>query len=677
MSQHVHAIRWHHHRLARRGAFGTPVAVEDWNPSRVRPRDAPTDSCKPGDTSAACELPAGASSKLPMILGALFPILTAAVVLFFLHRRHMRRLKLEDATDKTKSMDFGMDIGPAHASRMAALSAEKADSRSRRQMSMDMDIVASPYLLPTAVNGSHDSLARTVHGGDDRYGRPVGPLSPSTHLPRRRDSSIYTRSIRPDDSPDGSHSINMEAGLLDGAQRMPTSTPPPPRSASLAPSTSAPVPQINLPMPPRAKSPSSNEVSAHTREAFERHSQEPAPQSSNGGNGIPTSLHARDSTPPPRSESPFADPVINLPPSDNSDAHLSQRRISSEYGEGIQFRFSDASIDENEIQKPSKQQQSDDRKSLAPVALDTRRLSMGFRPLPPDGNPDDTAEERAMRIRSFYKEYFSADEAPPPIPQPPAQYQDEYSQEYSMGFDDHTVFDSETGRFIVPGADSKPFAEPPTRRAMTPPPRMPPRFMGPGPGPRSRAGSSAGGRFIPPDARSYSSASGRMPGRPQQRRPLEPPKPLNLLPTPAMVSEDAFASPHMFAPPVRVKRDESDSNSLRGGVRPYSPSVSPHVPLASAFDDLAVMPSPHMLRKSSTFTALDFAPPRKFKNDGGEMSDAGSIRSNRSGTSALQVQNIRNGAYRVSRIPTDVVPLKDDMTSGLKPTWDLGYGKSG
>jgi len=585
----------------------------------------------------------------------------------------MRRLRLEDATDKTKSMDFGMDIGPAHTSRMAALSAEKADSRSRRQMSMDMDIVASPYLLPTAVNGSHDSLARTVHSVDDRYGRPVGPLSPSTHLPRRRDSSIYTRSILPDDSPDGSRS-NMEAGLLDGAQRMPTSTPPPPRSASLAQS-SAPIPQINLPMPPRAKSPTLNEVSAHTREAFERHSQEPAPPSLNGGNGMPTTLQARDPTPPPRSESPFADPVINLPPSDHSDAYLSHR-ISSEYGEGIQFRFSNASVDEDKAHKPLKQQQLDNRKSLAPVALDTRRLSMGFRPLPPDGNPDDTAEERAMRIRSFYKEYFSSDEAPPPIPQPPAQYHDGYSHEYSVGFDDHTVFDSETGRFIVPGADLKPFAEPPTRRAMTPPPRMPPRFMGPGPGPRSHAGSNAGGRFLPPDARSYSSASGRMPGRTQPRRPMEPPKPLNLLPTPAMISEDAFTSPHMFAPPVRINRDESDSSSLRGGVRPYSPSVSPHVPLASAFDDLAVMPSPHMLRKSSTFTALDFAPPRKFKNDGGEMSDAGSIRSNRSGTSALQVQNIRNGAYRVSRIPTDVVPLKDDMTAGLKPTWDLGYGKS-
>ena len=108
---------------------------------------------------------------------------------------------------------------------------------------------------------------------------------------------------------------------------------------------------------------------------------------------------------------------------------------------------------------------------------------------------------------------------------------------------------------------------------------------------------------------------------------------------------------------------------MRGGQRPYSPSVSPHVPLASAFDELAVLPTPHMLRNSSTFTALDFAPPRKFREDGSMGSDSGSIRSNRSGVSALQVQNIRNGAYRVSRIPQDVVPVKDDMTSNLKPTW--------
>jgi len=78
----------------------------------------------------------------------------------------------------------------------------------------------------------------------------------------------------------------------------------------------------------------------------------------------------------------------------------------------------------------------------------------------------------------------------------------------------------------------------------------------------------------------------------------------------------------------------------------------------------------HALRKSSTFTALDFAPVPRFKNvDNG--SDAGSIRSNRSGMSAAQLHSIRTGAYRVSRIPKEVVGTKTDIVNSLKPTWDL------
>lgn len=78
----------------------------------------------------------------------------------------------------------------------------------------------------------------------------------------------------------------------------------------------------------------------------------------------------------------------------------------------------------------------------------------------------------------------------------------------------------------------------------------------------------------------------------------------------------------------------------------------------------------HALRKSGTFTALDFAPPPRFKN-GDTASDNGSIRSNRSAMSAAQVNNIRAGAYRVSRIPKDVVFSKDDISESLKPTWGL------
>ena len=79
----------------------------------------------------------------------------------------------------------------------------------------------------------------------------------------------------------------------------------------------------------------------------------------------------------------------------------------------------------------------------------------------------------------------------------------------------------------------------------------------------------------------------------------------------------------------------------------------------------------HALRKSGTFTALDFAPPPRFKNsDSG--SDAGSVRSGRSNRSALQVHNIRAGAYRLSRIPKEVAGTKDELAESLRPTWGMG-----
>ena len=78
----------------------------------------------------------------------------------------------------------------------------------------------------------------------------------------------------------------------------------------------------------------------------------------------------------------------------------------------------------------------------------------------------------------------------------------------------------------------------------------------------------------------------------------------------------------------------------------------------------------HSLRKSGTFTALDFAPPPRFKNsDNG--SDSGSIRSNRSAMSAQQLHNIRAGAYRVSRIPKEVVGTRDEINDSLKPQWGI------
>lgn len=81
-----------------------------------------------------------------------------------------------------------------------------------------------------------------------------------------------------------------------------------------------------------------------------------------------------------------------------------------------------------------------------------------------------------------------------------------------------------------------------------------------------------------------------------------------------------------------------------------------------------------MMRKSGTFTGLDFAPPPRFKNVDGGASDNGSIRSGRSThstMSAAQVHNIRAGAYRLSRVPKELVGSKMDIAEMLKPQMNL------
>lgn len=80
----------------------------------------------------------------------------------------------------------------------------------------------------------------------------------------------------------------------------------------------------------------------------------------------------------------------------------------------------------------------------------------------------------------------------------------------------------------------------------------------------------------------------------------------------------------------------------------------------------------HNMRKSSTFTALDFAPPRRFKDPEGPASDAGSIKSTRSGVSQAASYAMRSGAGRVSRLPGDAVFTADAAVESLKPTWTIG-----
>lgn len=197
------------------------------------------------------------------------PIVVAAVVFIYLHRRHVKRLRAEDANDPHKSLDFGWD--PVSQKKVKGKAESKIDKKlpemsvvefgsgkdsgRPRGMSMDMDL-GSPYVLPPGLHGSRESLhslSRTMHSQDDRY-RPA-----TTYVPNESSSlhSSNTRRGRDDSSINtGSSSIakrspkdDMSADLLGNAQKMSRSQPPLNRIPD--------VPQIKMPeaaleSPPKA-----------------------------------------------------------------------------------------------------------------------------------------------------------------------------------------------------------------------------------------------------------------------------------------------------------------------------------------------------------------------------------------------------------------------------------------
>ena len=574
------------------------------------------------------------------------PVVGAIILFLLLHRRHVRRLRREDANDPHASLDFGIDPAGATAANkkqgrrgtkaapemaVTDLGMEKSLRRGRG-LSMDMDM-GSPYLLPAGLHGSHESLhsmSRTVHSKDDRY-RPatfIGNDSGSLHsypTPRKGDdSSSYagSTSTGPGYAHDG-----MNQNLLRNAQRMSRSVPPTERSHL---PTNNNVPQIRVAdasmqvprkgLPPTGQdgglAPSHSEESRdshhsksgaafrqsnnylgsfiHSREASIDHTAKtpsqsqrelparPPPVLQQTGNrkSPPPTINTAEPTPrPPRKQS------LKAPPQPIFQQNL--KDDESSYGEGFK------------ITPPSPPQASRDRQpdvqyhedvpaeyglgvEAAGLGFDVRRLSMGFRPLPPD-DPTDNPEQRANRIRSFYKEYFDESK------QGPARTAGDYAEDYDQDYlGDGAIYDPASGQYVVGQPE---YAEPYGRRAMTPPPRAPPRFQG---APRHQATSSGGGLGMPPGPRAFSSASGRFgpSGRGPPRKALPPPAALNILPSPHLLKEDSML-PIDFAPPTNYKdRQAGRPESPRGGSRPYSPMVPAHLPLASSFDDLSVMPSP-------------------------------------------------------------------------------------
>ncbi|KKY28659.1 hypothetical protein UCRPC4_g00466 [Phaeomoniella chlamydospora] len=615
---------------------------------------------------------------MPVVLAVVIPLCIALVVFLFLHRRHVRKLRAEDENDKHKSLDFGMgEVSSAtngkkgKKEKLPEMSAQDAqrEIRKTRGQSLDMN-TSNPYLLPPGLQASRESihsLSRSLTGADSPY-RPAtvfyadGNDPYSQAMPPRDDSSSFTGSSRRGFP---MHNNESSQNLLRNGQGMPRSMPPTQRSSA---------DYNNAPFPRRAVPPSNDLVSpVEPRSPLIEMNSPVLPDSLAAPSGPPQKpspppevFVGLQNNPYPDHEVPRASSPVTAPPVSPFDSHEDHLANTEPQLPQIQTDTSHLDFDTNfHVDPPSPKDEGQAQNGANDLlgndyeqdfGYDVRRLTMGIRPLPPD-DPSENPEQRANRIRSFYKEYFDESTPAPKFQQ--EDYYDDYAGDVA-GFD-APIYDPETGRFIT---GVSPYAEPITRRAMTPPPRGPPRFRGNIPS--SGSDSTFGSR----GPRAFSSASGRIPPKhPKKKAP--PPSPLAILPTPHMLRDDSII-PIDFAPPqsFNERLRGTSPRSPKGGLMPYAPSARPGKQLVSSFDDLAVIPSPHALRKSGTFTSLDFAPPGRFKGFD-TASDAGSIRSNRSGVSQLQLQSIRAGAYRLSRVPKDQVGTRDDFSIALKPSWDM------
>ena len=576
------------------------------------------------------------------------PITCALVVYVFLHRRFIRRQRIEDANDPHRSLDFGVDLAPSKSKggKVPEMTVtDRSDTlRKHHHLSMDDDI-HNPYLLPAALQGSRESIhsmSRSVTDEHDPY-RPVTMMrtSTDTNRPRADNASVYSASTD-------------RANLLVNAQRSPLSDP-----NTMSPQSSGSTDELSSRQLNSTRSvPPSQKSSLASTPIEPTLPQLPPPRKQ-------SLVQAQNAPlPPPPAEPPVEQPVVRPPRKSSASAGSAARSASlprASSGESAPppppvptINHSDYDVDPSMISTGRFSIDTPNPSTQFPAQPQANRMSvMGLRPLPPDMPAEDNPEVRANRIRSFYKEYFD-DSRPNPAH---AQYEEDYDASY-LAYDG-AIFDPETGGYAVPGA--RPFAAPPGRRAMTPPPRGAPRFAG------------AHARHTSTMSAQRAGPRGRPPQQPRIRAP--PPKPLQGLPTPHKLKDydSVINSPIDFAPPstFRTMQNGSAPDSPVGVSRPFSPMVRPFTPLATAYDELSVMPSPHMLRKSGTFTALDFAPPSRLGVHNDNASDAGSIRSARSGISAMQLDAVRAGAYRVSRIPKEMVTSREDLSNQLRPKMNL------
>ena len=649
-----------------------------------------THSCAPGDNSGPCEKPVSGTSNttLPIVLGVVIPLTVALVILVILHRRHVKKLRIEDANDRHKSLDFGMgEAGNKKKSKKTNVAPPMVEITpeeiSRRARGLSMDMLSSPYLLPPGLHQSRESLhslSRSFQHDDDRY-RPATTLvedgtysyPASLRSPVDDNSSFTGSSRRRFDAELGRHSIRPSqrisgqgfAGKPGSVRSMATNpvtgdrTPNPSNLRNSAkPGSGADnltVPGLGQPdrgsfastrsavLNPGVRA-SNDYLGAYIRGGLpgqgpDSEQSKPVSPISGGGKNSASSTPEEGSRAPTSTATTVHDQTtlvtppkdLPIPPQTVSYSHQETRNDEDQPNRNHgpereprlpQLSFVDSGDHDTDLRLPeidpdvsqskqaevTKQPLQDATNESRPLSRQHRastlpngsaaqayealqeqressydyydeyeeyenyrnsQLSIASRPLPPD-DPSESQEQRANRIRSFYKEYF--DESKTPNAQPQQQ-----PVAYFDGSENYAEED---------------YYEDPEYYNYAPQPPPGPRRDYAG-SERHRPTYSTGSYRSSPRAMSTASGGwGYQQRRPPPKKRLPPPKPLHNLPTPSMLKDDSALSMD-FAPPVSYQeRNSGTPDSLRGGVRTFSPHRPARNPLASSFDDLAALPSP-------------------------------------------------------------------------------------
>jgi len=552
----------------------------------------------------------------------------------------------------------------------------KSGATSLKEMDLQPPPGALPYLVPKA-NVSRESLHSLSDPRDNPYGAIYSsrPPSPSgTFSPFSDQNSISGRSTRNLLPPTSQLDENNPNSLFKPPSRVPSplgisEIPTGPRG--LSPSKMLSHTFSEIPAPPVANSPSKSPSHSPVREPSsapngrnERHALDSSTTSSAIAPVSPVQSYENlDFLGVTKHISPVIELQHPIPTSPQKTLfHSAQDQISNHDA------FDHASRSQHHVNQEAFQAEHlpSQTTEVYPTAETRKReppLHQNLDRINSDVGVESTeeSEDHAKRIQSVYNEYWND-----------GGYYDGSEEWESLPHHNNVEYQYQPKSVVAAGYNNTERDDPPqeyyegSNWSHEPSSRDPYYYHDGYPAAENShdgVGLGINGHLHSPPARpsyysrpstSYSTTS--LPSR--ARTPSKPLEPLNNLPTERYKIDD-LASPISFSKPRR----------FAGSASPINRPASPAQVLSSSWSNLSDLPVPHRLRRSGSFSSIEFAPVRKYAASEVDAGDTGSIRSIRSlARTEASLMAVSAGAGRVNRLPQDLVPVgKAGALSNLRP----------